>query len=158
MPKLKKASELTNRFRSLVTRHAELRSKETTRLKRVLDDLLPNYLGERKKWAEGQRKSADEFNLFEVLEIDGNEVCHSMILAWLLDGRIEHGTHAQGNLGFQLFLEELASERGVATDAQRLIAHGHAARLRMRRHFEAIHVEALHRAVIRRSQVRPRGR
>jgi len=31
-------------------------------------------------------------------------------LAWLLDSRIEHGTHAQGSLGFQAFLEELREE------------------------------------------------
>jgi hypothetical protein len=104
------ASDLTRRFQSLITRHAELRSKETERLKKVLDELLPSFLGERKKWAQGQRKSADDFNLFEVLGVEGDEESHSKILAWLLDHRIERGTHAQGNLGFRLFLEELAKE------------------------------------------------
>jgi hypothetical protein len=72
--------------------------------------MLTGFRSARADWAALQRASADDFNLFEVIEVDGDEICHSKILAWLLDRRIEHGTHAQGNLGFRLFLEELGPE------------------------------------------------
>jgi hypothetical protein len=42
------------------------------------------------------------------MNLTGDELHHSMLLAWLLDHRLTAlGTHAQGNLGFRLFLEEL---------------------------------------------------
>jgi hypothetical protein len=73
-------------------------------------DLLDGYLKSRETWAQAQRATADDFNLFEVMNVVGDENRHSRILAWLLDRRIEHGTHAQGNLGFRLFLEVLAEK------------------------------------------------
>lgn len=112
------ANELKRRFRSLITGHAELRSKETGRLKKALDELLPGFQLARKKWAESQRKSADDFNLFEVMRVEADEVCHSKILAWLLDHRIEKGSHAQGNLGFRLFLEEIGKDLRQERDGQ----------------------------------------
>jgi len=118
MQKKTEASDLARRFQLLITGHAELCSKETSRLKNVLNEMLPGFLAARKKWAEAQEKSADDFNLFEVMEVEGDEICHSKILAWLLDHRIEHGTHAQGNLGFRLFLQELGSELREEQDGQ----------------------------------------
>jgi hypothetical protein len=44
------------------------------------------------------------------MQVEYDELRNSMILAWLLDRRIEHGTHAQGSLGLQLFLEELQAD------------------------------------------------
>src|SRR5262245_8288893 len=102
------ASDLARRFQWLITKHGKLRSKEALRLTNVLDELFPRFHKARKDWAESQRESADEFNLFEVMEVERDEVGHSKILAWLLDHRIEHGTHPQGNLGFRLLLKELA--------------------------------------------------
>jgi hypothetical protein len=110
MPKTTEVSDLIRRFESLIARHAELRSKEVGQLTKVLNELLPGFLAERKNWAQAQRKTADDFNLFQVMGVDAAEVCHSTLLAWLLDHRIEGGTHAQGPLGFRLFLEELRRE------------------------------------------------
>ncbi len=76
----------------------------------VVTTMLDGYLANRGRWAEQQKLSADDFNLFEVMEVEHDEVRHSMILAWLLDSRLEHGTHAQGNLCFRLFLEEFERE------------------------------------------------
>ncbi|MGO9111293.1 MAG: PD-(D/E)XK nuclease family protein [Thermoguttaceae bacterium] len=78
-------------------------------LMNVLNDLLPVYQAAHKTWAEKQEGSADEFNLLEVMEVETDEACHSKILAWLLDRRIDRGTHAQGSLGFRLLLEELGT-------------------------------------------------
>jgi hypothetical protein len=76
----------------------------------AIQRVLVGYRQRRTRWAETQRASADEFNLFEVMQVEHDEVRHSMILASLLDCRIEHGTHAQGSLGLRLFLEELQEE------------------------------------------------
>jgi hypothetical protein len=102
--------ELAGRFESIIARHSALRSGECARLKDIVSKLLPAFQDARSKWAKSQEELADDFNLFEVLRVDGDEVRHSRALAWLLDCRIERGTHAQGNLGFQLFLKELESE------------------------------------------------
>jgi len=105
-----KESEQAHRFELLIKSYAEVSNQETQRLTRIIDGLIPCFQTARKLWAEGQRRSADNFNLFEVMEVENDEVCHSKILAWLLDHRIERGTHAQGNLGFRLFREEIKLE------------------------------------------------
>ena len=70
--------------------------------------LLTRFKEELQKWAKSQESEAETFNLFEVLGVAADEVRHSTVLAWLLDHRIERaGTHAQGNLGFHLFLKEM---------------------------------------------------
>ena len=109
---MKTKNEATDlaRLQSLVTGHAAFCSQETSQLQSVLSEMLSGFLAERTKWAESQRATADDFNLFEILDVEGDEVCHSKILAWFLDHRIEHGTHAQGSLGLRLFLEELRGE------------------------------------------------
>jgi hypothetical protein len=53
-----------------------------------------------------QEQTADDFNLLDVMQLTGRETRHSMVLAWLLDHDLRKlGTHAQGNLGFRLFLD-----------------------------------------------------
>jgi hypothetical protein len=59
-------------------------------------------------WRRHQAETADEFDILKVLDLTHDENRHSMMLAWLLDrDMLRHGTHAQGNLGFRLFLEAL---------------------------------------------------
>lgn len=54
---------------------------------------------------EQQKETADDFNLLDVLQFTGKETRHSMVLASLLDHDLRNfGTHAQGSLGFRLFL------------------------------------------------------
>jgi len=70
--------------------------------------LLDQFSAAAERWRLDQQNKAEAFNLFEVLNLTGDELRHSMLLAWLLDHRLTaFGTHAQGNLGFRLFLEEL---------------------------------------------------
>ena len=74
----------------------------------TLASLLDGYREPHAAWAKRQRSSADDFNLLEAMGVDCREACHSRMLAWLLDWRIdEYGTHAQRELGFRLFLREL---------------------------------------------------
>jgi hypothetical protein len=70
--------------------------------------LLGGYDRSVEEWRKGQAERADDFNLIEVLHATYDELRHSRMLAWVLDHRVAHfGTHAQGSLGFRLFLEEL---------------------------------------------------
>src|ERR1035438_3170438 len=78
-------ADVTERFRSLLKRHSDLVRAETARLSRAFDGVFSNFLAARKTWAKKQRVSADDFNLFELMRLDGDEVNHSRLLAWLLD-------------------------------------------------------------------------
>jgi hypothetical protein len=79
----------------------------------LLQDLLDAYEAKLTAWRKSEESSASDFNLLETLQIASDEIKHSMMLEWLLDHRIERaGTHAQGKLGFSLFLEKT----GLNTD------------------------------------------
>lgn len=77
--------------------------------------LLNGFRTQLQSVQQSQRYSACDFDLLDVLQVSQDEVRHSMLLAWLLDNRIEHaGTHAQGNLGFELFLREVGLSENYA--------------------------------------------
>jgi len=86
--------------------------------RKSLGAFLKEYEAVEERWRIEQRETADGFNVLGVLELTRNELRHSMLVAWLLDQDIRgYGTHAQGNLGFRLFLEEcpeLSSKRWYA--------------------------------------------
>lgn len=72
------------------------------------DELLLGHLQAIEADRIHQQAAADDFNLLDVLRATYNEARHSMVLAWVLDADLrKHGTHAQGNLGFRLFLQEV---------------------------------------------------
>ncbi|MBS4014967.1 MAG: PD-(D/E)XK nuclease family protein [Candidatus Latescibacteria bacterium] len=66
--------------------------------------LLIEYNATREKLLISQRESADDLNILDVLDFTDDEIRHSKFLAFLLDP-LE--THAQGNLFFKIFLEEI---------------------------------------------------
>jgi len=69
--------------------------------------LLVGYNETLERYRRQQEQVAVDFNLLEVMRLTGKEIRHSMVLAWLLDHDMRKlGTHAQGNLGFRLFLSE----------------------------------------------------
>ena len=69
--------------------------------------VLTGFGAARRLWEQNQVTRADAFNLVAVLQLTGKEIRHSMVLAWLLSDRTTGlGSHAQGNLGFRLFLEK----------------------------------------------------
>jgi hypothetical protein len=49
--------------------------------------------------------------------VDSKELCHSRLLEWLLARGIDQGTHAQGDLCFRLFLEEIGLNSTYANEA-----------------------------------------
>jgi hypothetical protein len=106
--------EKLSRLRSLLGGFAEQRrgadaatAVEVAQERRAVGTLLAGF---RSAVVEDDRRQtlvADDFNILEVLNLVGKELRHSMALAWLLDrDRRNFGTHAQGSLGFRLFLEE----------------------------------------------------
>jgi len=70
--------------------------------------LLEGFDATIEQWKEDQRATADDFNLLEVMQLTKKEIRHSMILAWMLDHDLTRlGTHAQGDIGFRLFVTEV---------------------------------------------------
>lgn len=73
-------------------------------------------------WLKDQKSSADGFNILQTLGVTRKELCHSDVLAWLLDNRIDgYGTHCQGSLGFSLFLKEVNLPEQYASTNYRVI-------------------------------------
>lgn len=107
---------LAARIRTLLEQFGERRER-TDAVERVqtADDrehiraLLVGYNEAIEHYRYEQEQVADDFNLLDVMRLTGKEIRHSMVLAWLLDHDVRKlGTHAQGSLGFRLFLTEFS--------------------------------------------------
>ena len=106
-----KLVRLVEGFSQIYDRHREMGLAEAARCSARLPPMLDRFRIAFEGWRISQESTAEEFNLLDVLDVARDEVSHSKLLAWLLDRRIErNGTHAQGNLGFRLFLVELRRE------------------------------------------------
>jgi hypothetical protein len=68
--------------------------------------LLGEFQRVHRAWERHQAYEAEDFNVLRTMRLTTKELCHSDILAWLLDHRLNgFGSHAQGKRGFRLFLE-----------------------------------------------------
>lgn len=109
----------TARMRTLLKQFGEYRDRaDATEKAETADDcehiraLLAGYNETVERHQRQQEQVADDFNLLDVMRLTGKEIRHSMVLAWLLDHDLRKlGTHAQGNLGFRLFLSEFSELR-----------------------------------------------
>jgi hypothetical protein len=118
-------SPITVRFKNLLEAFSDAHRKAETLYRAQSSEdferftrLLNDFRHARERHRQSQEELADDFNLLEVLRLTGKEVRHSMVLAWLLDRDLEsHGTHAQGRLGFRLFLRQFGLPAEYA-DAQ----------------------------------------
>jgi hypothetical protein len=103
-----KFKRLLDGFTKAHTEATKIESAEFERHLQIFKTFFPYYHTALERWRKDQEDKADDFNLLEVMELTRKEVRHSMILAWLLDKELVGlGTHAQGKLGFRLFLEEV---------------------------------------------------
>jgi hypothetical protein len=110
-----KFEHLLREFTAAAGRDGEKARNEIANQVRSLSSLLGEFSARRERDRVDQQWTADEFNLLEVLQTTHKEVRHSMVLAWVLDANTDRlGTHAQGRLGFQLFLDELGLPRHYA--------------------------------------------
>src|SRR5665811_975561 len=99
----------------LLTEFGELRQVETNREFEAdlaethsIRNVLDGFHATREQYRKVRSSSADDFNILEVLQLARKELHYSKVLAWLLDHDLfGFGTHAQGPLGFQIFLEVL---------------------------------------------------
>ena len=104
----------TTQIRALLERFVQLREiadreEQTNAIgaHKCFHNLLVGYNATLERYRQQQEHVADDFNLLDVMRVTGNEIRHSMTLAWLLDRDMHKlGTHAQGSLGFRLFLSE----------------------------------------------------
>ena len=107
----------SGRLEKLLEGYRTYKKVKTQQDNKTLERLRPFFVGfsdKLKDWENDQRATAERFNLLEVLRVDRKELLHSKVLAWLLDHRMsKHGTHAQGKLGFCLFLNILGKELGL---------------------------------------------
>jgi hypothetical protein len=107
--------KLIEKFAALIAGHNDITNCHKQVMERQhgftkIQAFLDGFHRVRSAWERNQGALADDFNLLQVMEVAEDEATHSKILAWLLDRRLEHGTHAQGNLGFRLFVQELGPE------------------------------------------------
>ena len=85
---------------SLLPIHDQTESDFVPEINRLLED----FDGKLNGWRDEQKIRADDFNILRTMNLSRKELCHSNILAWLLDPK---GTHAQGTVGFRLFLNQI---------------------------------------------------
>jgi hypothetical protein len=112
---------LLDGFRDIRARSDISERTAASAIRDQFQSLITDYASATARHRQQQEGLADEFNLLEVLQLTGNEVRHSMALAWLLDGDMRRlGTHAQGSLGFRLFLEEFKLPLAYADHAYRV--------------------------------------
>jgi len=98
------------RFLSDFEREFDLAEKQD---QQSLSKCLTDYEAVEERWRSQQKETADGFNVLEALDLTNNELRHSMLVAWLLNRDVRgRGSHAQGSLGFRLFLEECGGRFG----------------------------------------------
>ena len=98
---LRELKALLSEFERTVTHQApELKQSEQNKA------LLGEFQRVHRVWERRQVYEAEDFNVLRTMRLTTKELCHSDILAWLLDHRLDgFGTHAQGKCGFRLFLK-----------------------------------------------------
>ncbi|MDR3459984.1 MAG: PD-(D/E)XK nuclease family protein [Verrucomicrobiae bacterium] len=89
-----------------------------TELFSQVNQLLADFDGQQNSWREEQKVRADDFNILQTMRLSRRELCHSDILAWLLD---RNGSHAQGDLGFCIFLKMTSLPIWYAANKYRVI-------------------------------------
>jgi hypothetical protein len=107
--KIKTLSDLLEGFADRLRLHSVIQNQHDRSALLSFIETIAGFSNAKSTWRQRQRSVADSFNILAVLKLTGNEVRHSMVLAWLLDKDMDrHGTHAQGRLGFEEFLKALA--------------------------------------------------
>lgn len=96
------------RFKALLDGYNGRQVASSPDLVQVACCLLKGFQAKHEAGRKLQEFTADDFNLLDTLQVAGEEIRHSMMLAWLLD---REATHAQGNLGFRLFLKHVDLNR-----------------------------------------------
>jgi hypothetical protein len=99
---------------------ARWRSRAPNGLKTNFQSMISKFERQVEKSCRRQHSVAADFNLLDVVSLIKDELTHSKVIAWLLDGNPQTGTHAQGNLGFRLFLEEVGLDSSYAQGRYRV--------------------------------------
>jgi hypothetical protein len=116
---------LRDLFAALINGYTELsRPNENEELKASAEqgkqflELIARFVEAHERDRQRQADTADDFNILEVIRLTYKEGLHSDVLAWVLDHDMDNlGTHAQGALGFRLFLKEFGLPEQYARSA-----------------------------------------
>jgi hypothetical protein len=112
-----KFQELLGYFGSSKQSEIDFQFQKTSHNLLAFADLLTQFESKHTAFEIQQKVTASDFNMLAVLGLESRELCHSRLLVWLLDwNRKRFGTHAQGSLGFRIFLETLGLETQYASD------------------------------------------
>ena len=99
-------SRLIEAYRAYRLRDELAEAKSDSLAYEAFSGILCGFQSAYDTWRRRQASVAEDFNILDVMRITNKEVYHSKILAWLLDHDLRrYGTHAQGKLGFELFLD-----------------------------------------------------
>ena len=91
---------LLDGFREVRERVEATESANAVAEHQVFRILLTGYGDAVEAHRQKQEEHADDFNLLAVMRLTGNEIRHSMVLAWLLDHDIQKlGTHYARDVG-----------------------------------------------------------
>jgi hypothetical protein len=105
--RLERMRQLVHGFRELYSRLQLAQIEDVAARCHSFAALIGSFRAAFDSYRQGQQDRADDFNILEVMNLTYKEIRHSMMLAWLLDHDLRRrGTHAQGSLGFRLFLAE----------------------------------------------------
>jgi len=102
--KMAEGKEFINTITNLVNTFQITYSEHYVSIKNVINTLITEFINTKMMYLNGQRTVAARLNVLDVLGFTYDEIKHSKFLAWLFNS---WETHAQGNLFFKLFLEEI---------------------------------------------------
>jgi hypothetical protein len=116
--KIHEWDKLLRKFEALNSAGKTKTSNSESQFIPQLNQLFDEFDKHQDGWKKEQELRADDFNVLRIMGVIRDELCHSDILAWLLD---HQATHAQGNLGFRLLLKDLNLPEGFANNNYRVI-------------------------------------
>jgi hypothetical protein len=104
-PLTRRFEHLLSTFRTILATAAATSREHAIHSHHSFESLLASFATALQAYRAGQKLKADDFNILAVLQLTQKEIRHSMVLAWMLDHDMSKlGTHAQGALGFRMFL------------------------------------------------------
>ena len=103
-------TELLDGFADVHRKAQQEEHAAVRKMKKDFGPILDGFEAALEQFWKRQEATADDFNLLAVVDLESDELSHTKVLAWLLNGdpRVK-GTHYQRSLGFRCFLETFST-------------------------------------------------
>lgn len=109
--------EFIETFALLQARSDATEARDAHTQRELVESALEGFSVAESKWIDAERSRASTFSILDALGLTDKELKHSNALAWLLSRDIyAPGSHAQGELGFRIFLEHMRWPREWADE------------------------------------------